>query len=92
MLTRIPSPPPPLLCSPDGDRRPSPVQQRDGARSGGDETGDFFSFTPREGEDTLVNREYLSICLEPMRPRCRRAASSPLPRAPAAAMLSAAAT
>ena len=28
----------PLLCSPDGDRRPSPVHARDGAMSG-DETG-----------------------------------------------------
>ena len=46
MLIRIPSPP--LSLSPDGDRRLTPVRPRDGARSGGDETGDFFFL--REGK------------------------------------------
>lgn len=41
---------PPLPCSPDGGRRPSPVQPQDGARA--EETRREIFFYAREGEDT----------------------------------------
>ena len=55
-----PLPRPALLAN--GDRRPSPVQPRDGARSGGgdDETGDFL-LREGKGEITECSTFYLKI-------------------------------
>uniref|UniRef100_A0A0E0MDK3 Uncharacterized protein n=1 Tax=Oryza punctata TaxID=4537 RepID=A0A0E0MDK3_ORYPU len=49
-----PLPSPALLAT-------SPVQPRDGASSGGAQTGDFISFTPRGGKVKILLYLYLNI-------------------------------